>query len=136
MKTNNLTKIVKKRKRVGRGNSSGKGRTSGRGSKGQKSRSGHNIPTGFEGGQTPIKKRLPKFGGFKRTPRKKQEIVNLDDLNSNFKSGDLVSPKTLSEKGLVSAPDVSVKILGRGKLDKKLKFKKVIFSSSAKADLA
>jgi len=74
IKLNQLKKIVKRSKRVGRGISAGQGKTAGRGTKGQKSRTGHSIPVGFEGGQTPLKQRLPKIGGFYRHKKKNGKV--------------------------------------------------------------
>lgn len=131
MKTNNLKKIVKNRKRPGRGISAGRGKTAGRGTKGQKSRSGYNIPKGFEGGQTPIKKRIPKLGGF-NYQRTKNQIVNFSDISKNYLDDEVVSPKTLLEKGLIKDAEVEVKVLAKGQLTKKVKFFGVKFSDSAK----
>jgi len=107
---------------LGRGISSGKGKTAGRGTKGQKARSGYNIPTGFEGGQNPIKKRIPKLGGFKRESENIQ-IVNLDQINIRFKAGSSVSATSLKKEGLIEDRYMPVKILARGgKKSKKYKF--------------
>jgi large subunit ribosomal protein L15 len=131
MKTNNLKKIVKNRKRPGRGISAGRGKTAGRGTKGQKSRSGYNIPKGFEGGQNPIKKRIPKLGGFNYQITKNQ-IVNFSDISKYYQDDEMVSPKTLLEKGLIKNDKISVKILANGQLTKMVKFSGVKFSDSAK----
>lgn len=128
MKPDQLSQAGKKRKRLGRGQGSGKGQTAGRGSKGQKSRAGHRLPAGFEGGQTPLKKRIPKLGGFKRSWGGKAQIVNLRQLEDNFKANQIVSPGTLFKKRLVKKPNIPVKILGNGVLKKKLKFKNCLFS--------
>ena len=132
MKPNQQPRTINRKKRLGRGTSSGRGDSSGRGTKGQRSRAGHNIPTGFEGGQTPIKKRIPKLGGFHRQSKQKVEIVNLKILDRVFKSGQLVSPKTLFEKGLIDNQTAKVKILADGRLNKRLKFEGCFFSKAAK----
>lgn len=118
--------ILNKSKRVGRGLASGKGKTAGRGTKGQKSRSGYNIPRTFEGGQTPLVQRLSKIKGFKSRNIKPQ-ILNITLIEKKFKDGDEVSIKTLFEKKLIYDKKLSVKILG-GKLSKKLKFRDVILN--------
>jgi large subunit ribosomal protein L15 len=130
MKSNQLKKTTKNRKRVGRGEGSGQGRTAGRGNKGQKSRSGGNIPIGFEGGQNPLRKRIPKVGGFNRVNREQAQVVNLNRLESNFSANQTVSPQTLVKKGLIKDSQKPVKILGDGVLSKKLKFDKCLFSQS------
>jgi len=122
---------TRERKRVGRGIGSGLGKTCGRGHKGQKSRSGdRKLPSWFEGGQTPLHKRIPKRG-FKNPTRVEYEVVNVKTLERFFSDGDEVSPEVLAEKGLVSKGSL-VKILGDGELTKKLKVKAHAFSSSAK----
>ncbi len=133
MKTDQLKKLIKNRRRSGRGISSGKGKTAGRGTKGQKSRSGYNIPTGFEGGQNPIKKRIPKLGGFNRESRPAQ-VVNLGEIYKHFKTGATVSPSTLEKKGLIRDKEQPVKVLAMGSdKSKKLKFSSDLsFSKSAK----
>ncbi|OGD65468.1 50S ribosomal protein L15 [Candidatus Berkelbacteria bacterium RIFCSPHIGHO2_12_FULL_36_9] len=132
MKLNQIPKkITSKPKRLGRGHGSGKGKTAGRGTKGQKARSGFNIPNRFEGGQSSLITRMPKKIGFKA--RKNNLItVNFNILEKKFKDGEEVSPKSLYEKGLIESKKVSIKILGKGKLTKKLKFKKCLFSRSVK----
>lgn len=117
------------RKRVGRGSGSGHGTYSGRGLKGQKARSGGNLRPGFEGGRMPLTRQLPKLRGFK-SHRPKSQIVKLKDLEEAFKDGEVVSPKTLFEKRLIENPRGLVKILGGGKLTKKLGFKDVKKSKS------
>lgn len=106
-------------KRLGRGNSSGKGTYSGKGQKGQKSRSGGNIKPGFEGGQTPLIRRMPKLKGFKAPINRRFVVVNVETLNTSFKDGETVSPKTLVAKGLCRS-GMPVKILGDGECTKKL----------------
>ncbi|MEK7595919.1 MAG: 50S ribosomal protein L15 [Patescibacteria group bacterium] len=122
----------RKAKRVGRGIGSGKGgHTSGRGQKGQKSRSGNSIPFGFEGGQVPMYKKMPKRKGFVNSHKKDIVIVNLDILNI-FEEGTLVKPETLLKKNILrSLPEHGVKILGTGKIEKKLTFEGFIYSQTA-----
>ncbi|MBE0068841.1 MAG: large subunit ribosomal protein [Thermoanaerobacterium sp.] len=119
----------KERKRVGRGIGSGLGKTSGRGHKGQKARSGGNIRPGFEGGQMPLTRRLPKRG-FTNIFKKEYAIVNLSLLD-NFEDGTVVTPELLIEKGIIKKIKDGVKILGSGELNKKLTVKAHKFSKSA-----
>ena len=119
------------RKRVGRGTSSGNGKTSGRGQKGQKARSGGGVRPGFEGGQTPLFRRLPKRG-FTNINAKEYALVNLDQLNV-FEDGTEVTPAVLKEAGIVRAEKSGVKVLGNGELTKKLTVKAAKFSKSAEA---
>ncbi|RIJ66069.1 50S ribosomal protein L15 [Rummeliibacillus sp. TYF005] len=121
----------KERNRVGRGIATGNGKTSGRGQKGQKSRSGGGVRPGFEGGQNPIFRRLPKRG-FTNINRKEYAIVNLDALN-RFEEGTEVTPALLVETGVVGKEKAGIKVLGNGTLDKKLTVKAHKFSASAKA---
>lgn len=115
----NLESVKSKTKnRIGRGISAGGGKTAGRGTKGQKARSGHNIPRRFEGGQTPLSMRLPKLPGFKSVHRK-AVVVTLDLLSKNYKNGETVSKATLFDKGLIKISD-KVKILNTGSLTVKL----------------
>lgn len=121
---NNLherVKITRTRKRVGRGGS--RGGTSGKGHKGQKARSGagRKIGPAFEGGQMPLHRRLPKRGFTNARFKKEFSLVNLDQLDIAFSDGDAVTKNTLVEKGLVKSTRVLVKILGRGKLAKKIR---------------
>ncbi|HJX37928.1 MAG TPA: 50S ribosomal protein L15 [Anaerolineae bacterium] len=125
----------KQRKRVGRGDSSGSGKTSGRGTKGQKSRSGGNLPPYFEGGQLPLVKRLPHMRGFTNIFKTRFCAINLDRLNERFEKGDEVTPVTLMEAGLIKSPEELVKVLGRGELDKPLTVKAHGFSASARAKI-
>ncbi|HBK52813.1 50S ribosomal protein L15 [Syntrophomonas wolfei] len=111
----------KRTKRVGRGTGSGHGKTSTRGHKGQKSRSGGGVRPGFEGGQMPLQRRLPKRG-FNNIFKKVYAIVNVEDLNI-FPDGSEVNPDTLQEAGLVKAIKDGVKILGNGVLEKRLQVK-------------
>lgn len=126
----------KKRKRVGRGHGSGSGKTSGRGQKGQKAR--NTIPPGFEGGQTPLYKRLPKLPGQSNKAhnigifRKEHTIVNLRDLN-RFDEDTEVTPELLQDIGLIGKlEDKGLKILGDGELDRSLTVKAHAFSESAR----
>jgi large subunit ribosomal protein L15 len=109
----------KRKTRVGRGIGSGLGKTSGRGILGQGSRSGGSVRPGFEGGQNPIYRRIPKRG-FKNYTTVRYGVVNVSDL-SQFKDGSEVNPTMLIDLGLVKSRARGVKILGNGKLDKKLK---------------
>lgn len=120
----------KERNRVGRGIGSGNGKTAGKGHKGQNARSGGGVRPGFEGGQNPLFRRLPKRG-FTNINRKEYAIVNLDTLN-RFEDGAEVTPALLLETGLVSNEKAGIKILGNGTLGKKLTVKAHKFSASAK----
>lgn len=120
----------KTRNRVGRGIGSGNGKTAGKGHKGQNARSGGGVRPGFEGGQMPLFQRLPKRG-FTNINRKEYAVVNLDKLNG-FAEGTEVTPELLLETGVISKLNAGVKILGNGKLEKKLTVKANKFSASAK----
>lgn len=117
-------------KRRGRGMGSGLGKTSGRGNKGQRSRTGSKQYIGFEGGQMPLIRRVPKVG-FASRKRIKFNIVNLEKLNI-FKDETIVNPYLLWKKGLISTQKSLVKILGKGQLKKKVKVVAHAFSDSAK----
>lgn len=117
------------RNRVGRGTSSGNGKTAGRGQKGQKARS--KVRVGFEGGQMPLFRRMPKRG-FKNVNRKDYAIVNLETLNK-FEDGTEVTPALLVETRVVKDQKDGIKVLGNGELTKKLTVKASKFSASAKA---
>ena len=119
----------KERKRVGRGPSSGTGKTSGRGHKGQNSRSGGGVRPGFEGGQNPLYRRLPKRG-FVNPTRKEYAVVNTEDLNS-FAAGTEVTPEFLMTNGVVKNAKSGIKILGNGDVTVKLTVKANKFSQSA-----
>ena len=106
----------KKKKRVGRGNSSGMGTTSGRGAKGQKARSGGSVPQWFEGGQMPIYRRLPKRGFKNFQFRKEYAVVNIRDLNI-FEKGAVVDRKALKDKGKIPSLNVAVKLLAQGEIE-------------------
>ncbi len=119
----------KERNRVGRGQGSGNGKTAGRGNKGLKQRSGGSVRLGFEGGQTPLFRRLPKRG-FKNINRKDYAVVNLETLNG-FEDGTTVTPALLKEVGVVKRELSGVKILGNGQLERKLTVQAHKFSKSA-----
>ena len=121
------------KKRVGRGTSSGTGKTSGRGQKGQNSRSGGGVRLGFEGGQTPLFKRLPKKG-FTNPFRKEYAIVNLDTLNG-YEADSVVTPEVLLNDGVISKQLNGVKILGKAYLEVKLTDNVHKFSASAKKEI-
>ena len=119
------------RKRVGRGTGSGHGKTACKGHKGQNARSGGGVRPGFEGGQTPLFKRLPKRG-FTNVNHKEYATVNVEDLNV-FENGAVVTIENLQEKGLVKKVYDGVKVLGNGKLEKNLTVKANKFSKTAEA---
>ena len=118
------------KRQKGRGIATGNGKTAGRGHKGQNSRSGGGVRPGFEGGQMPIFRRLPKRG-FTNPTRKEFAIVNLETLN-RFEEGAEVTPELLIESGIVSNEKDGIKILGEGKIEQKLTVKAHKFSASAK----
>lgn len=120
----------KVRNRVGRGSSSGNGKTSGRGHKGQKARSGGGVRLGFEGGQQPLFRRIPKRG-FSNINRKDYAVVNLDTLN-RFEEGAEVTPALLVESGVVRNEKSGIKVLAKGAVEKKLTVKAHKFSDAAK----
>jgi large subunit ribosomal protein L15 len=117
------------RKRVGRGVGSGMGKTATRGHKGQNARSGGGVRPGFEGGQNPLYRRLPKRG-FNNPFRKEYAIVNLEQLNA-FAEGTEVTPELLIESGIIKNPLAGIKVLGDGELTVKLTVKANKFSKSA-----
>ena len=122
----------KKRKRVGRGPGSGSGKTCGRGHKGQQSRSGGGTPVGFEGGQMPLYRRLPKRGFNNSIFRKVFAIVNVGQLEAAFEDGATVDADSIRAARLVNAKKGPIKILGSGELTKKLTVKADQFSGSAR----
>ena len=133
MKLHELSKVegsTHRRKVVGRGPGSGHGKTSGRGEKGQKARSGGGVHIWFEGGQTPLFKRLPRRGFSNARFATRYAVVNVSDLN-RFKDGEVVTPELLKESGLVKKELNGIKILGNGKLEKKLTVKANRFTNSA-----
>jgi large subunit ribosomal protein L15 len=125
----------KKKKRVGRGMGSGHGKTSTRGNKGQKSRSGYSSRPGFEGGQMPLQRRLPKRG-FTNIFKKEWIEVNLADLESRFDASDIITPSLMVERGLIKKGVLertkAVVILGRGELTKALNITAHRFSKGAR----
>lgn len=132
MKLENLCKTpeAKSRKRVGRGPGSGMGKTSTRGENGQKSRSGASIKAWFEGGQSPLYRRIPKRGFNNARFRCEFATINFSDLNK-FNDGDVVTPELLKEKGIVKKQLCGIKVLGNGTLEKKVTVKAHRFSSAA-----
>ncbi|NBI05634.1 50S ribosomal protein L15 [Senegalia massiliensis] len=120
---------TKSRKRLGRGTATGQGKTSGRGENGQRSRSGGGVRPGFEGGQMPIYRRLPKRG-FTNIFATNYAIVNVEDLN-RFEEGVEITPELLKESKLIKKLEDGVKVLGNGELNKKLTIKAHKFSKSA-----
>lgn len=124
----------KNRKRLGRGISAGQGKTSGRGHKGQKARSGGGVRPGFEGGQNPIYRRLPKRG-FTNPTRKEYAVINLDTLN-RFEEGTVVTPELLRETGVVKNMKDGLKVLANGELKVKLTVKAHKFSTAAAEEIA
>ena len=134
MKLHELKPVEGARKdgfRLGRGQGSGNGKTAGKGHKGQKARSGGMNKLGFEGGQTPLARRLPKRG-FTNINRKEYAVINVAQLN-NFADGAEVTPAVLKEMGLVKNAKDGIKVLGEGELEKKLTVKANKFSKSAVA---
>ena len=126
---------AKSKKRVGRGPGSGMGKTATRGQKGQKSRSGASIAPWFQGGQTPLYRRLPKRGFNNARYSVRDATINLSDLNKFFKDGDVVTPELLKEKGIIKKQLSGVKVLGNGNLEKKLTIKANRFSMTAVAKI-
>jgi large subunit ribosomal protein L15 len=138
MNLNNLTPAkgsLKSQRRIGRGQGSGYGGTSTRGHKGAKSRSGYSKKIGFEGGQMPLQRRVPKFG-FRNINRKEYKAVNLDIIQSlvDRKNISDINPDVLRENGLLGNKEM-VKILGRGELNAKVKVTAHKFSTTAKAGI-
>jgi len=123
---------TRKRKRVGRGPGSGNGKTAGRGHKGQRSRSGYSRRYGFEGGQMPLARRIPKRG-FTNIFRVGYQVVNLRDLDRMFSDGDTITPELLEEKGLIRGGKKPLKVLASGELGKKLTVQAHAFSKNAQA---
>ncbi len=133
MKLENLpkNKEMKSQKRVGRGPGSGMGKTSTHGQKGQKSRSGASISAWFQGGQSPLYRRLPKRGFNNKQFETKYACINLSDLNKFFNDGDVVTPEILKERGIVKKQLSGIKVLASGTLEKKLTVKANRFSTKA-----
>lgn len=137
MKLHELSPVVSKkaRKRIGRGNASGQGKTAGKGHNGQKSRSGSYVHFGFEGGQMPLIRRVPKRG-FSNSPFKKvYNLVNLAALEVKFEAGSVVNSESLVEAGIIKNTNGLVKVLGNGELTKKLTVVAHKVSESAKAKI-
>ena len=133
MKLNELKPVAGARhakKRVGRGVGSGMGKTATRGHKGQNARSGGGVRPAFEGGQTPLFKRLPKRG-FTNVSRKEYAVVNLGDINEKFEAGTTIDVEALKNAGLIKKEYEGVKVLGNGELTKALTIKAAKFSKSA-----
>jgi len=124
------------RKRVGRGPGSGNGKTAGRGNKGAQSRSGYSYKRGFEGGQMPLHRRVPKRGFNNKDFRTEYEVVNLDQLEARFDAGATVTPESLRTSGLVNARHARIKVLARGELTKALTVRAHKFSGPAAEKLA
>lgn len=128
MELHQLEKVVqKKSKRLGRGVGSGKGKTAGRGTKGQKSRSGYNLPRRFEGGQMPLIQRVGKLKGF-RSRHPKAQIVKISQIEAKFKEGQRVDIKSLLEKDLIKTKDLPIKILADKKIQKTFIWRQVKLS--------
>lgn len=123
------------KKRLGRGIGSGNGKTAGRGAKGQNARSGGGVRPGYEGGQTPLFKRLPKRG-FTNVSHKEYAIVNLGEIEKKFEAGSVVDLASLKATGLVKKEYEGVKILGEGELTKALTFKVVKVTKSAQEKIS
>jgi large subunit ribosomal protein L15 len=123
------------RKRVGRGPGSGNGKTAGRGNKGAQSRSGYSYKRGFEGGQMPLHRRLPKRG-FNNMFRTEYAVVNLDQLEAQFDAGATVTPDALREAGLVHGKRAPIKVLARGEVTKAFTVQAHKFSGKAAEKLA
>ena len=133
MKLHELSSVegsTHRRKVVGRGPGSGHGKTSGRGEKGQKAISGVILHLWFEGGQTPLYRRLQRRGFSNKRFETRYAIVNVSDLN-RFKDGETVTPELLKESGLVKKELNGIKVLGNGNLEKKLTVKANVFTNSA-----
>ncbi|HEX8891196.1 MAG TPA: 50S ribosomal protein L15, partial [Pyrinomonadaceae bacterium] len=120
-----------KKKRVGRGPGTGLGKTSGRGEKGQKSRSGYSSKVGFEGGQMPLHRRLPKRG-FTNIFKKEWIEVSLSSLEQNFEANDEITPEVLHDRGLIKKAKRDVVVLGTGEISKALRISAHRFTKSAR----
>ena len=123
------------RKRVGRGPASGNGKTAGRGMTGQKSRAGGGKGAGFEGGQTPLARRLPKLPGFRNFNRVEYVPVNVSRLDAKFNAGDLVDADTLYAAGIIKNTTDPITVLGDGEITKALTVRGEKVSASAKAKI-
>ncbi len=125
----------KNKKRVGRGHGTGQGTQAGRGHKGAQSRSGYKRKRGFEGGQMPLHRRIPKRG-FHNPFRVEYEVVNLDTLGDRFDAGTVVTPELLHERGLIKRAAGPIKVLARGDIAKKLTIRAHKFSGKAAEKIA
>ena len=137
MKLNNIHSAegaIHKAKRLGRGTSSGHGKTSGKGHKGQNARSGGGVRPGFEGGQLPLFRRLPKRGFTNAKFKTRYAVINLSDLEK-FEKDSVVTPELLHEMGIIKKQLDGIKVLGNGKLTKKLIVKANAFSDTAVAKI-
>jgi large subunit ribosomal protein L15 len=122
-------------KRIGRGQGSGQGKTAGRGHKGAQSRSGYKVKRGFEGGQMPLHRRVPKRG-FHNPFRVEYQVVNLDTLGERFEAQTVVTPELLAERGLVARAADPIKVLARGEVGKALTVRAHKFSGKAAEKIA
>ena len=125
---------TKESKRIGRGHGSGQGKTAGKGHKGQKARAGRGIRIGFEGGQMPLQRRIPKRG-FNNIFAEEWIAINLSSLEV-FEDGSVVDAAALAQKGIIKKANLPVKVLGNGKLTKKLEVKLNAYSASAAEKIA
>lgn len=125
------SKEAKKRKIVGRGPGSGMGKTSTRGEKGQLARSGGSVPAWFQGGQSPIYRRIPKRGFNNARFTTRFATINLSELNKYFNDGDVVTPEILKERGIIKKQLTGIKVLANGELEKRLTIKAQRFTSKA-----
>ena len=123
---------VRDRRRVGRGKAAGQGKTAGRGTKGYNAR--HNPKPGFEGGQMPLQRRIPKLKGFANPNRVEYAVVNVDKLGQAFEAGTEVTPELLRQRGMIRKA-LPVKVLGQGELDRALTVRAHAVSSSARAKI-
>ena len=123
---------VRDRRRVGRGKAAGQGKTAGRGTKGYNAR--HNPKPGFEGGQMPLQRRIPKLKGFTNPNRAEYAVVNVDKLGQAFEAGTEVTPELLRQRGMVRK-SLPVKVLGQGELDRPLTVRAHAVSTSARAKI-
>lgn len=121
-------------KRIGRGHGSGQGKTAGKGHKGQKARSGGGVRPGFEGGQMPLARRLPKVG-FNNIFRTVYATVKVSDLEARFEDGAVIDAEALKASGLVKKVNDGIKVLGNGEITKKFTVKAAAFTESAKAKI-
>ena len=124
------------KRRVGRGPGSGNGKTAGRGNKGAQSRSGYSYKRGFEGGQMPLHRRVPKRGFNNHDFRTEYEVVNLDQLEARFEAGATVTPASLRDAGLVNVRNARIKVLARGEVTKAFTVQAHKFSGKAAEKLA